>query len=61
MAGPINRVVVLCGGSSLERSVSLVTGHESAKALSQQGYEVLKIDTKEKFLDQLINFNPKYS
>ncbi|MDG2355607.1 MAG: D-alanine--D-alanine ligase [Paracoccaceae bacterium] len=58
MAGPISKVAVLYGGSSLERSVSLVSGHEVARALSKQGYEVFKIDTKGNFLEQLINFSP---
>ena len=55
---PISKVAVLYGGGSLERSVSLVSGHEVAKALSKQGYEVFKIDTKGNFLEQLINFSP---
>ncbi len=58
MADPINKVAVLYGGSSLERNVSLVSGHEVAKALSKQGYEVFKIDTKGNFLEQLINISP---
>ena len=55
---PISKVAVLYGGGSSERSVSLVSGHEVAKALSKQGYEVFKIDTKGNFLEQLINFSP---
>lgn len=55
---PISKVAVLYGGASLERSVSLVSGHEVAKALSKQGYEVFMIDTKGNFLEQLINFSP---
>ena len=34
------RVAVLMGGISAEREVSLVSGRECAKALSEAGYEV---------------------
>lgn len=38
------KVLVLCGGFSAERQVSLVTGREAAEALRQKGYEVLSHD-----------------
>jgi D-alanine-D-alanine ligase len=38
------RVAVLMGGISAEREVSLVSGRECAKALSEAGYEVTKIE-----------------
>lgn len=38
------RVVVLMGGDSPERDVSLVTGDNVAKALVENGHEVIKID-----------------
>ena len=38
------RVVVLKGGLSAEREVSLVSGHECAIALGRAGYEVTEID-----------------
>jgi D-alanine-D-alanine ligase len=37
-------VAVLLGGTSAERPVSLVTGAEVAKALTEEGYEVKTID-----------------
>ncbi len=40
----INRIALLHGGFSAERDVSLVSGHESAVALEQAGYEVISID-----------------
>ena len=54
----IRKVVVLLGGSSVEREVSLVSGHECATALLRQGYEVFQVDTKENFIDQLIDLRP---
>jgi len=38
------RIVVLMGGDSPERDVSLVTGDNVAQALSENGHEVFKID-----------------
>jgi D-alanine-D-alanine ligase len=38
------RVVVLMGGWSAEREVSLVSGRACAEALTQQGYEVRTVD-----------------
>ena len=39
-----SRVVVLKGGLSAEREVSLVSGRECANALRRAGYEVIEID-----------------
>ena len=39
-----SRVVVLKGGPSAEREVSLVSGSECAGALRRAGYEVVEID-----------------
>ncbi len=38
------KIVVLMGGDSTEREVSLVTGDQISKALSENGHEVIKID-----------------
>ncbi len=38
------KIAVLLGGTSAERDVSLVTGREIAKALSQKGHDVKAID-----------------
>ncbi len=38
------RIVVLMGGDSTERDVSLVTGAKVARALEENGHQVIKID-----------------
>ncbi|MFQ5438805.1 MAG: D-alanine--D-alanine ligase [Paracoccaceae bacterium] len=38
------RIAVLKGGRSVEREVSLVSGHECAKALRAEGFAVVEID-----------------
>lgn len=38
------KIVVLMGGDSTEREVSLVTGDQIAAALTENGHEVIKID-----------------
>ncbi|WP_298557587.1 D-alanine--D-alanine ligase [uncultured Aliiroseovarius sp.] len=40
----VSKVVVLMGGPSAEREVSLSSGEECAKALAGEGFEVVKID-----------------
>ncbi|WP_298906840.1 D-alanine--D-alanine ligase [uncultured Aliiroseovarius sp.] len=40
----VSKVVVLMGGPSAEREVSLSSGEECAKALAGEGYDVVKID-----------------
>ncbi|MFK5998351.1 MAG: D-alanine--D-alanine ligase [Rhodobacterales bacterium] len=40
----ISRVCVLKGGPSVEREVSLVSGHEVASALREEGFEVVELD-----------------
>lgn len=40
----VSKVVVLMGGPSAERDVSLSSGEECAKALAGEGYDVVKID-----------------
>ena len=42
------KVVVVAGGNSRERAISLKTGNECAKALKKIGYKVLIIDPKNK-------------
>ena len=44
LAGAGSRVVVLMGGLSAEREVSLSSGHECAKALRVAGYDVVALD-----------------
>ena len=54
----IKKVVVLLGGNSLERDVSLVSGQECAKAISGSGYEVFKVDIMGNFIKELENLKP---
>lgn len=43
-ATAVPRVAVLMGGPSVEREVSLVSGHECAKALRVAGYDAVELD-----------------
>lgn len=47
------RVAVLAGGLSLEREVSLRSGRRVAEALSDRGYEVMRLDLDERLVDRL--------
>ena len=38
------KIVVLCGGTSTERDVSLVTGREVCKALRSKGHKAVLMD-----------------
>ncbi len=58
MVNFIKKVVVLLGGNSLERDVSLVSGEECAKAISGSGYEVFKVDITGDFIKELENLKP---
>jgi D-alanine-D-alanine ligase len=49
----ISRVVVLKGGPSAEREVSLVSGREVASALRGEDFEVIEIDAGETLADDL--------
>jgi D-alanine-D-alanine ligase len=52
------RVAVLKGGLSAERDVSLVSGHECAKALRGEGYEVIEIDALSDLAARLVDEKP---
>ena len=52
------RVVVLKGGPSAEREVSLVSGAECAAALEGEGFEVTQIDAGEDLVDELSRAKP---
>jgi len=54
----VSRVVVLMGGLSAEREVSLVSGQECASALRRAGYEVTKIDAGQDVARALIDVAP---
>ncbi|MEO1494870.1 MAG: D-alanine--D-alanine ligase [Pseudomonadota bacterium] len=53
-----NRVVVLKGGLSAERDVSLVSGAECAAALGRVGYDVTEIDAGEGLASDLAAARP---
>ena len=38
------KIVVLCGGTSTERAVSLVTGSDVCRALRSKGHKAILID-----------------
>ena len=50
-----SRVVVLMGGPSAEREVSLSSGHECAKALREAGYEVIEVDAGPDLVARLLD------
>ena len=52
------RVVVLKGGPSAEREVSLSSGGECAAALMGEGFEVTQIDASVDLVDQLTQAKP---
>jgi len=49
----MTKVAVLLGGFSAERDVSLVSGRDCAKALREEGFEVVEIDAREDVAQQL--------
>lgn len=53
-----NRIVVLLGGPSAEREVSLSSGRECASALRNEGYEVIEIDAGDTLVADLRAANP---
>lgn len=53
-----NRIVVLKGGPSAEREVSLSSGSECASALRNEGFEVIEIDAGDDLVAQLLDAKP---
>lgn len=53
-----NRIVVLKGGPSAEREVSLSSGSECASALRSEGFEVIEIDAGDDLVAQLRDAKP---
>ncbi|HVP83957.1 MAG TPA: D-alanine--D-alanine ligase [Rhizomicrobium sp.] len=49
----MTKVAVLLGGLSAEREVSLVSGRDCAKALREEGFDVVEIDAKDDVSAQL--------
>ncbi len=58
MARKFNRIVVLKGGLSPEREVSLISGVEAAKALREAGYEIFEIDAGRDLAARLAEAKP---
>ena len=54
-----NLIVVLMGGLSSERKISLLTGKACSKALKKKGYEVVDLDAKGYFVEKLKKLKPK--
>ena len=56
-----NSIVVLCGGKSLEREVSLDSGRNVVSGLKEIGFNVVSIDPKDKaWIKKLVDINPCY-
>ena len=51
-------VVVLMGGLSGERKISLLTGKACSAALKKKGYKVINLDAKKNFVDRLRYIKP---
>ncbi len=56
-AGP---VVVAMGGSSLEREISLRSGHRVERALRELGHEVHGLDVDARFIERLLEVDPRF-
>ena len=54
-----NLIVVLMGGLSDERKISLLTGKACSNALKKKGYKVKELDAKGYFVDRLKKLKPK--
>lgn len=55
---PASRVVVLMGGPSAEREVSLSSGKECAEALRSEGYDVVELDAGRDLALRLVEIDP---
>ena len=51
-------ICVLYGGRSLERDISLVTGHRVARGLTELGYQVTAVDVDESLVKRLTDLKP---
>ena len=54
-----NLIVILLGGISRERKISILTGKSCAKALKKKGYKVKEIDASGSFVEKIKKINPK--
>jgi D-alanine-D-alanine ligase len=56
----MSKVVVACGGRSLERNVSLHSGRRAARALEHLGHDVTVVDIGTTFVDTITEAAPDY-
>jgi len=52
-------IVVLMGGISDEREISILSGKACSRALKNRGYKVVELDAKGHFVDKLKKLKPK--
>jgi D-alanine-D-alanine ligase len=52
------RIVVVMGGSSAEREISIQTGSQAMRALQKLGYDVRSLDYDERFYDAVRELRP---
>jgi D-alanine-D-alanine ligase len=52
------KILVLCGGISKERLISLETGKQVAKELRKNKYKVITCEPNNRFLDKIKHFKP---
>ena len=52
-------IVILMGGLSRERNISLLTGKACSEVLKKRGYKVLELDAKGYFAEKLKKLKPK--
>jgi D-alanine-D-alanine ligase len=53
-------VVVAMGGSSLEREISLRSGHRVERALRELGCEVHGLDVDARFIEKVLDLDPRF-
>jgi len=56
----MSRVLVACGGRSLERLISMSSGRRAATALASLGAEPRVVDVDASFVDQVVESKPDY-
>jgi D-alanine-D-alanine ligase len=56
----MSRVLVACGGRSLERSISLESGRRAQHALVQLGHDVRLVDVDQTFVDRVRDHAPDF-
>jgi D-alanine-D-alanine ligase len=57
---PTGPAIVAMGGRSLEREISLRSGHRVERALRALGYPVHALDVDEHFIDRLLEQQPRF-